>query len=397
MTDSILPLRTGVPPAHLPTRIQHVVQQALDHQRLVGVVVLVAQDGKLIHQQAAGWADREFTRPMELDAIFRLASVSKPIVSTAALVLIARGRLGLDDALSLWLPQFQPRLANGAVAQITVRQLLSHTAGLGYRFFEPDAHGPYAQAGVSDGMDASGLTLEENLRRLAHVPLLYPPGTSWGYSLATDVLGALIARVHGTPLDQAVRQLVIGPLHMNDTGFIANHPQRVVTAYVNDTPQPHRLREGETVSPFDGAIGIPYSPTRIFDTTAFPSGGAGMAGTAVDFMHLLETLRQGGGALLPSQLVEEMGRDQTGGLTLPNAPGCGFGLGFSVLRDARLAASPESPGTWRWGGAYGHAWFVDRTQGLSVVAFTNTLYEGMSGRFVTDLRDAVYGTAEGTI
>ena len=119
-----------------------------------------------------------------------------------------------------------------------------------------------------------------------------------------------------------------------------------------------------------------------------------MAGTAGDFLHLLEALRQGNGALLPDELINEMGRDQTRGLDLPNAPGFGFGLGFSVLRDPLSAASPESAGTWRWGGAYGHAWFVDRARGLSVVAFTNTLYEGMSGRFVNELRDAVYGALE---
>lgn len=99
-------------------------------------------------------------------------------------------------------------------------------------------------------------------------------------------------------------------------------------------------------------------------------------------------------AVVQQALIEEMGRDQTQGLELPNAPGCGFGLGFSVLRDPLLAESPESSGTWRWGGAYGHSWFVDRTQGLSVVAFTNTMYEGMSGSFVTELRDAVYGELE---
>lgn len=394
MTTPLFPLRSGVPSAHLSTRIQDVTQQALDAHRLVGSVVLVAHNGELIYQQAAGWADREHSHPMELDTIFRLASVSKPIVSTAALVLVAQGQLGLDDDISRWLPEFQPRLTNGSAAQITVRQLLSHTAGLSYRFFETDAHGPYARAGVSDGMDASGVTLDENLRRLTSVPLLYTPGTAWGYSLATDVLGALIARVHGTPLDNAVHQLVTRPLGMVDTGFVVNDPPRVATAYVSDTPRPHKLGEGETVSAFEGAVGIAYSPARIFNAEAFPSGGAGMAGTARDILCLLETLRQGGGALLPSELIEEMSRDQTRGLELPNAPGFGFGLGFSVLRDPELAASPESPGTWRWGGAYGHAWFVDRAQGLSVVAFTNTLYEGMSGRFVADLRDAVYGALE---
>ncbi|PWF25602.1 serine hydrolase [Corticimicrobacter populi] len=387
-------LNPDVPPAYLSVRIRAVIQQALDERHLVGAVVLVARDGELIHQQAAGWADREHAHPMALDTIFRLASVSKPIVSVAALALVAQKRLALDDDIARWLPEFQPRQGDGSPARITVRHLLSHTAGLGYRFFEADAQGPYAQAGVSDGMDASGITLDENLRRIASVPLLYPPGAGWGYSLATDVLGALIARVHGTPLDEAIRQLVTGPLGMTDTGFIAHDPRRVATAYVNDVPEPHRLAEHETVSAFEGAVGIPYSPARIFNAAAFPSGGAGMAGTAADFLRLLESLRQAAGMWLPDELIEEMGRDQIPDLELPNAPGFGFGLGWSVLRDPQRAASPESPGTWRWGGAYGHAWFVDRTQGLSVVAFTNTLYEGMSGRFVTDLRDAVYGVQE---
>lgn len=394
MITPVLALDTHASAAPFSARIQAVVQQALDDGRLVGAVVLVVRNGELIHQQAAGWADRENARPMALDAIFRFASVSKPIVSVAALVLVAQGRLDLDEDITRWIPTFQTRLLDGSPSRITVRQLLSHTAGLGYRFFEPHADGPYAQAGVSDGMDASGISLTENLRRIASVPLQYAPGEAWGYSLATDVLGALIERVHGTSLDEAVRQLVTDPLDMHDTGFTVCEPLRLTTAYVNDTPQPHRLAEGETVSPFEGAIGIAYSPARIFDSQAFPSGGAGMAGTAWDLLRLLEALRKGGDVLLPDALIEEMGRDQTQGLELPNAPGCGFGLGFSVLRDPQLAESPESSGTWRWGGAYGHSWFVDRQQGLSVVAFTNTMYEGMSGRFVTDLRDAVYSSLE---
>ncbi|MBN3042843.1 beta-lactamase family protein [Pectobacterium brasiliense] len=394
MITPVFSLDTGASTAPLSARIQAVVQQALDDGRLVGAVVLVARNGELIHQQAAGWADRESARPMALDAIFRLASVSKPIVSVAALVLVAQGRLNLDEDITRWMPTFQLRLADGSPVRVIARQLLSHTAGLGYRFFETHADGPYAQAGVSDGMDASGISLAENLRRIASVPLQYVPGEGWGYSLATDVLGALIERIYGTSLGEAVRQLVTDPLGMHDTGFVVRDPSRLTIAYVNDTPQPHRLTEGEIVSPFEGAIGIAYSPARICDPQAFPSGGAGMAGTAGDLLRLLEALRKGGSVPLPDALIEEMERDQTQGLELPNAPGCGFGLGFSVLRDPLLAGSPESSGTWRWGGAYGHSWFVDRTQGLSVVAFTNTMYEGMSGNFVTELRDAVYGELE---
>lgn len=379
---------------HLAARIDSVVQDARDRQRLVGTVVLVALDGDIIYRQAAGFADRESGRRMTADAVFRLASVSKPIVSTAALVLVARGLLDLDKDIEHWLPEFQPRLVDGRRATVTVRQLLSHTAGLGYRFFEADADGPYARAGVSDGMDASGISLAENLRRIASVPLLYEPGTSWGYSLATDILGALIERVQGEPLPAAVRRLVTAPLDMADTGFFARDSRRVATPYVNDADRPRRLLEGEVAPLFEGTVGIEYSPDRIFDEQAYPSAGAGMAGTAGDFLRLLEALRQSREGLLPAELIAEMGRDQTGGRPLPDSPGFGFGLGFSVLRDQQLAMSPESDGTWRWGGAYGHSWFVDRTRGLCVVAFTNTLYEGMSGQFVPDLRDAVYAGLE---
>lgn len=395
MSDFTLALRPTACAASLSESIDTVVQQALDERRLVGAVVLVAREGALVYRKAAGLADRESRRPMAVDTVFRLASVSKPIVSAAALVLAARGKIALDDGIDRWLPEFRPRQADGRVPRITIRQLLSHTAGLGYRFLEADEHGPYAQAGVSDGMDDIGIDLDENLRRIASVPLLYEPGTAWCYSVATDVLGALIERVHGARLDVAVRQLVTGPLGMRDTDFVARDAQRVATPYVNDRPQPHRLAEGEVVPVFDGTVGVRYSPARIFDPHAFPSGGAGMAGTAQDVIRLLEALRQCSGALLPNELAAEMGRDQTDGHEVPGAPGFGFGLGFSVLRDPALAASPESVGTWRWGGVYGHSWFVDPVQRLSVVVLTNALYEGMSGRFVTDLRDAVYGALEG--
>ncbi|NPD17036.1 beta-lactamase family protein [Xinfangfangia sp. D13-10-4-6] len=374
--------------------VASLVQHATDSQRLVGAVVLVAKEGRIIHQQAAGWAERETRRAMLVDSIFRLASVSKPIVSAAAMVLVAQGRLGLDADITNYLPELRFRLADGKAARITPRHLLSHQAGLGYRFLEADGNGPLARAGVSDGMDASGITLDKNLSRIASVPLSYAPGTGWGYSLATDVLGGVIAAITGLPLESAVQQLVTDPLGMADTGFTCRDPQRIATAYVTDTPAPHPLAEGEVVAPFEGTIGIRYSPARIFDPAAFPSGGGGMAGTAGDLLRLLETLRRGGAPLLPAELVDEMGRDQTGGQILPAAPGFGFGLGFSVLREPQIAASPETAGTWRWGGAYGHSWFLDRARGLCVIALTNTLYEGMSGRFVTDLRDAVYAATE---
>ncbi|NHQ92155.1 serine hydrolase domain-containing protein [Janthinobacterium lividum] len=384
-------------PTALAARIDPLLDCVLQ-QRLVGAVVLVRQRGQDVYRRAAGHLDREAGTPMREDALFRLASVSKPIVSTAALALVGQDRLGLDDLVTHWLPYFAPRQPDGAVAALTVRHLLTHTAGLDYGFFQSPG-GAYARAGVSDGMDASPITLEDNLRRLATVPLAYAPGERWAYSIATDVLGAVIEAVTGLPLAQAVEHLVTAPLAMHDTGFLATEPARLAVAYADRAAgesRPRRLLDvGEDHLPFlDGMAGFTLSPARARDAQAYPSGGAGMVGSAPDFMRLLEALRQGGAPLLPPELARQMGTSQTSECDLPFWPGRGFGLGFTVLTDPLAAATPESTGSWRMGGTYGHSWFVDPAQELSVVAFTNTALEGMAGPFVTELCQAVYGSKE---
>jgi len=385
-------------PANLSSRIDTLLDTVVQQQRLVGAVVLVRHQGRELYRRAAGYLDREAQLPMRDNALFRLASVSKPIVSTAALALVGQGRLGLDDLVARWLPYFQPRQPGGAVAQITVRHLLTHTAGLDYGFFQPPG-GPYAQAGVSDGMDAAIITLEDNLRRLATVPLAYVPGERWAYSIATDVLGAVIEQASGLPLAQAVHTLVTGPLAMHDTRFIAVDPARLAVAYADRTApdaQPRRLYDVEEDHlPFlDGMAGFRLSPARALNEQAHSSGGAGMVASADDFMRLLETLRLGGAPVLPAELALQLGENQTGNFELPFWPGRGFGLGFTVLTDPHLAATPEAAGTWRMGGTYGHSWFVDPARELSVVAFTNTALEGMAGAFVGELCQAVYGAQE---
>ena len=381
-------------PVQLASRIDAVLEQTLHDQRLVGAVVLVAHRGKLIYQRAAGLADREAQLPMREDALFRLSSVSKPIVSVAALALIGQGKLNLDDDITRWLPYFKPTLSDGQPATITVRQLLSHTAGFTYGFLESDQGGPYRDAGVSDGMERSDLTLEENLRRLSHAPLLYKPGSSWGYSIATDVLGGVIAAVIGTSLATAINTLIAKPLGLIDIGFGVSDASRLSPAYLNDQPQPRRMKELEVVPVFEGTAGIKLEPGRALDPQAFNSGGSGLIGSAGEFLQLLETLRKGGAPLLPKALVEDMTCNQTGELELENWPGRGFGLGFTVLKDPAAAQTAESVGSWRLGGAYGHSWFVDPVEQLTVVAFTNTAFEGMFGQFTVDLCYAVYGAID---
>ncbi len=157
-------------------RLNQVIDRALSENRIIGTAILAARDGNVVFSRAAGLADRASGRPVRGDTVFRLASMTKPIVSAATRVLVERGKIQLDDPVTRWLPNFRPALPDGRQPTITVRHLLTHTAGLNYGFKEA-ANGPYHRAHVSDGLDQPGLSIDENLRRLASVPLLHPPGT----------------------------------------------------------------------------------------------------------------------------------------------------------------------------------------------------------------------------
>lgn len=388
--SEVSPAGTADVDASLSGRVDAVIDRTLTAQRLIGVVVLVARDGNIIHRRAAGYADREAQQSMREDTIFRLSSLTKPIVSAAALALVERGVLNLDEPVTRWLSDFRPTLADGSAAVITARQLLTHTAGLSYSFFQA-AGGPYERAGVSDGLAEPGLSMDEELRRLATVPLSNVPGTAWGYSLGLDVLGAVMARAGGESLPNLVESLVTGPLGMKDTAFAVRDLERLAAAYV-DGARPRRMSDPDIVDLGPGAL-TRFAPSRILDPNSFPSGGAGMAGTATDFLSFLETIRQGGGAILTAQSAHSMMSNQIGNLrvNLELTPSWGFGFGGAVLMDPLLAVVPQSAGTWKWGGVYGHHWYVDPSRRLTVAALSNTTAEGMMGDFVADLRNAVYG------
>ena len=212
------------------------------------------------------------------------------------------------------------------------------------------------------------------------------PGHSWKYSLSIDVLGLAIERATGESLPQLVERLVTGPLGMRDTSFRIADRSRASAYYVDHKPQPARMVEG-TIVPLQPGM-LRFAPNRLDDPDSYPSGGGGMAGTAGDFLKFLEVIRTGGAPILQPRTVTEMMRAQVAAPI--DEPGFGFGFGWAVLVDPMAAKTPQSSGTIKWAGVYGHSWFVDPALKLSVVALTNTTLEGLSGRFRSSVRDAIY-------
>ena len=381
------------------TAIDSAIDRALGENRIVGAVVLVAQDGAIVIRRAAGLADRERGLPMREDAVFRLASLTKPLVTAAALRMVELGKFALADPVTRYLPDFRPALPNGEAPTITLRHLLTHTAGLSYGFMQPP-DGSYHRAGVSDGAAEPGVSMDENLKRIARAGLAYPPGERWGYSVAIDVLGAVMQVVEGADLDAVVRNYVTAPLKLDSMGFDLKPEQSdlLVTPYADGAPAPVRIPDGgmrvrfpEGVPIYAGLAGINLSPARVFDKTAFRSGGGGMVGNAPDMLTFIEAIRSGGAPILSRETVAAMMTVQTGDFLIVNrGPGWGFGYGGSILTDPKAALTPQSAGTFGWGGVWGHSWFTDPAKRLSVVSLTNTALEGMMGRYIRELRDAVY-------
>lgn len=371
-------------------RIDDVLARAVADKRVVGAVVIVREDGRVVHRRAVGQADREANRPLTVETPFRLASMTKPIVTVTALALVEKGTLKLEDPVTKWIPDFRPRTANGDTPVITVEQLITHTSGLGYGFLEkPD--GPYHRAHVSDGLDQPGLSIEENLKRLGSVPLLAAPGSAFHYSLSIDVLGEVIARAAGMPLPRAVETFVTRPLGLEETTFHTKDAARLATPYADGKPEPKRMGDPEPVPLF--GLDLVFSPGRTLDARSYPSGGAGMNGTADEYVVFLEALRTRDARLLRAATASAMFENHIGDRTAPElgGPGWAFGYGGAVLVDPVAAKSPLGKGTLHWGGAWGHSWWVDPEAKLTIVLLTNTAFEGMVGKLPDELIHAVYG------
>ncbi|MCM2475251.1 beta-lactamase family protein [Rhizobium sp. CG5] len=371
-------------------RVNRMLDQAIEQERITGAVVLVYRDGEPLLRRAAGYADREALRPVTLDTIFRYASLTKPVVAVTALAMIDAGLFGLDVPVVDILPWFRPKTADGREAPITIRHLLTHTSGLVY---DPALELLSSDRAVTMGLVDTDLDLKSNFERHNAIPLAFAPGSRWAYSFATDILGAVIAAVHGDTLEAAVVHHVAGPLGMTDARFHVTDKDRLAVAYADGQTRPERMPD-PWIAAGEAGWRAAFSPSRIFNPKAFQSGGAGMAGTADNMLTLLETVRAGGQPGLKPETAHAAISNQIG--DIDGEPGMRFGFIGAVIVDPDAAATALPKGTLQWGGVYGNTWFMDPAERLTVVSLTNTALEGCMGFYPELLRRAVYGRRQAT-
>ncbi len=376
---------------NITQRIDDALNSALDEKRIVGAVIAVMKDGELAHFKPYGLANREQGKPMTEDAIFRLASISKPIVTAAAMRMIELGKFGLDTSVTDFLSDFKPKAPDGSTPTITMRHLLTHTAGLSYDFLQPP-EGPYNTIPVSAGIDGD-LTMEDNLARMVEAGLTFPPGAAWLYSVAIDVLGAVMAKAEGTDVEGAVQKYVTGPMQMTDTSFYVTDEKRLVQPYSNAAPEPIPIGDNFKQPFVPGCAPINLGTSRAFNRNAFQGGGGCMNGKALDIVRMLDAIRAGGAPILSKETTQQMMSNQVGPLRILFDPtgNTAFGFGGSILLNPAASGSALSAGSWQWGGVWGHSWFVDPTRKLTIVNLTNTTLEGMAGQLPGDVQRAAVG------
>lgn len=374
-----------------PASIKHIDEVwhgVVDQGRIVGGVLLLAQNGNIRYASARGWADREGQVAVTRQTRFRLASLTKLITSVCVLRLCEHGTLNLDHAVTRWLPDFTPKLADGSTPIITLRHLLSHTSGLAYGFELPPGNS-YEHAGISDGLGLVSFDQAQNLTRLASVPLLFKPGSAWRYSLATDVLGVVIERATGGSLPAAIKHWVTGPLQMASTGFGVDEPSALACAYKDQASCPVLIGAVDALHLETGRAQV--SAVRCTDPQAWPSAGAGMVGGADDYLRLLECLRLGGAPLLSPGATSRLLSNGIGDVQIEGrGPGWKFGLGPMLLTDPLQAGQHQGAGTWSWCGLYGCHYWVDPQAAISLVVMTNTAVAGAWGEFPDALVEAIY-------
>jgi CubicO group peptidase (beta-lactamase class C family) len=367
-------------------RVDRWMELQVAQNKLPGLITLIARRGKVVHAECRGQMDAEGKRPMTEDTIFRIYSMTKPITSTAIMMLYEEGRFQLDDPISRYLPMFKSMrvFAGGSAAnydtvpvksEITFKQLLTHTSGLSYGFLGSPISAIY-QANKFD-FQTEDATLPEMMVRLAKLPLLAQPGTEWNYSVSSDVLGALVETISGIPFEQFLRTRIFEPLGMTDTDFHvhAGKEARFAANYNKGKEGGYELADSPKTSRY-------LRPRKLC------SGGGGLVSTAADYMRFCKMLwRKGerdGVRILGRKTIEFMtvnhlnnGGDMAS-MGMPRFSeasynGIGFGLGFSVMIDPARAELMGSPGEYSWGGAASTAFWVDPKEDMIVILLTQLM------------------------
>jgi CubicO group peptidase (beta-lactamase class C family) len=382
------PQEAGFRPEGL-ARLTAAFQEQIDRQRLPGVVAMVVRRGKLAYFEALGRRDPALPDPMQRDSIFRIYSMTKPIVSVAVMMLFEEGRLFLHDPVSRYLPEFKDVQvgvvrADGQIDTVpperamTVQDLLRHTSGLTYEILaEAPIRKLYARAKIY----RRDWTNAEFSQALAKLPLMHQPGSVWDYSRATDVLGRLVEAVSGLPLRDFFATRIFEPLRMVDTGFhvpAASHS---------------RLAEPFAQDPDSGAS---VQVLGVRDPVAMDMGGGGLVSTATDYARFTQMLLNrgvlDGQRLLSRKTVELMTSDHLGSIPSVNdllPPGHGFGLGFAVRLQAGIAPVAGSAGAYFWGGMAGTTFWVDPAEDLHAVLMVQA--PGQRDEVRALFRNLVYG------
>ncbi len=372
-------------------RLRAVLQSHIDGGRIPGAVAVVALGGQVELFEALGRQDAAAGTPMAADSIFRIYSMTKPLVSLLALMLAEEGRLQLGDPVAAYLPEFagqQVAIEEGGTVRLvplrrpaTVQDLLRHTAGLTYEFLGSNAvQRRYAAADIANRSRSNA----EFCRVLAALPLAHQPGNCWEYSRATDVLGALLEVVAGQPLGALLRQRILGPLGMKDTAFAVPRADwnRIAEPFARDPDS------GQPVAMLDGR-----------EVPRFESGGGGLLSTAGDYVRFLQLMRNRGrleGCRLASRkTIDWMTSDHVGAIPIQGdllLPGYGFGLGYAVRTHAGLAPQPGSPGQYFWSGIGGTSFFVDPAEDLFALLLTQA--PGQRIYYRNLLRQLVYAALD---
>ncbi|MER6014375.1 serine hydrolase domain-containing protein [Streptomyces bluensis] len=381
LRQEVEPGSVGLDPKSLARLDEHVAH-LVDDGRLPGYLVSVARHGRVAHLTTYGHRDRAAGLPVETDTIWRIYSMTKPVTSVAALILVEEGRLALDDPVSRYIPAFaEPRVyvsgsgsetvTRPAQGPILIRHLMTHTSGLTFGFYHSHpVDALYRDAGLENSVP-SGADLARTCDVYASLPLQFEPGTQWNYSVASNVLGRVIEVVSGLPLDVFFAERLFSPLGMTDAGFCV-------------TPeQAPRLAElyGETD---DGGI-TPIPGLPLYGRPRFLSGSGGMAATAHDYHRFMEFLRRRGeldgtrllspesvGTLAANHLPDNADLRSFGSAPhrLPSNTGVGFGLGVSVVVDPGATETPSSRGTFGWSGVATTTFWVDPARDLTVQFMT---------------------------